>query len=93
MIFDASDNSFINGADSPYYLIDGVCTIFHSAMHENRPVVFAVGSVVKPKPHPSVNKAQLLDYTLKNTWEESKHDFRLIQIYVLISCKKYTDFY
>ena len=53
-------------------------------MHENRPVVFAVGSVVKPKPHPSVNKAQLLDYTLKNTWEESKNDFRLIRNYVYV---------
>jgi len=67
LIFDASDNSFINGADSPYYLIDGVCTIFHSAMHENRPVVFA--GYIRPKPS-VINKAQLLDYTLKNTWEE-----------------------
>jgi hypothetical protein len=37
-------------------------------MHENRPVVFAVGRT---------KKAQLLDYTIGNTWEGSKHDFRL----------------
>ena len=85
MIFDASDNAFTNGTELLYNLITGACTIFHSAMHENRPVVFAVESVGKAVE----NKAQLLDYTLGNTWEESKHDFRLNKIYVLISCKKH----
>jgi hypothetical protein len=74
LIFDASDNAFTNGTELLYNLVDGACTIFHSAMHENRPVVFAGGSVGKPRE----NKAQLLDYTLGNTWEESKHEFRLI---------------
>jgi hypothetical protein len=69
LIFDASDNSFINGTDLPNDLSNGACAVFNSAMHENRPVVFA-GAFVK--------KAQLLDYTLENTWEESKHEFRLI---------------
>ena len=40
-------------------------------MHENRPVVFAGAGYG--------NKSQLLDYTLGNTWEESKHDFKLIE--------------
>ena len=84
MIFDASDNSFANGTELLFKLHGEVCTVFNSAMHENRPVVFAGGSYGNIG-----NKAQLLDYTLGNTWEESKHDFRLNKIYVLISCKKY----
>ena len=36
-------------------------------MHENRPVVFAGAGYEK--------KAQLFDYTITNTWEESKYDF------------------
>ena len=81
MIFDASDNTFTNGTELLYDLIEGACTIFNSAMHENRPVVFAVGRT---------KKAQLLDYTIGNTWEGSKHDFRLIKsMYAMINCKKY----
>lgn len=81
MIFDASDNAFTNGTELLYDLIEGACTIFNSAMHENRPVVFAVGRT---------KKAQLLDYTIGDTWEGSKHDFRLIKsMYVMINCKKY----
>ena len=77
MIFDASDNVFTNGPELPNILRNGACTIFNSAMHENRPVVFAGGSVhIKGKPRE--NNAQLLDYTLGNTWEESKHEFRFI---------------
>ena len=71
MIFDASNNAFTNGTELPNDLVEGACTIFNSAMHENRPVVFA-GALWG-------NKAQLLDYTLGNTWEESKHNFRLIK--------------
>ena len=70
MIFDASDNSFTNGTELPNDLVEGACTIFNSAMHENRPVVFASAG--------SMKQAQLLDYTQGNTWEKSKHDFRLV---------------
>jgi len=66
LIFDASDNAFTNGIELLYNLVNGACTIFHSAMHENRPVVFAGESYGSPRE----NKAQLLDYTLGNTWEE-----------------------
>ena len=54
----------------PNNLSNGACTIFNSAMHENRPVVFAGASG---------GKAQLLDYKLGSTWEESKHQFRFIK--------------
>ena len=53
----------------PNELRGGTCTIFNSPAHENRPVVFAGGRF---------SKAQLLDYSFGNTWEESKHDFRII---------------
>ena len=64
----------------PNDLANGACTIFNSAMHENRPVVFA-GTT-------SENKAQLLDYTIGNTWEESKHEFRFI-IKTTLGCKMF----
>ena len=58
----------------PTNQVHGACTIFNSAMHENRPVVFAgAGGYLH-------YKAQLLDYTLANTWEESKHASRLMKI-------------
>ena len=80
MIFDASDNSFTNGTELPNDLVEGACTIFNSAMHEHRPVVFAGAGYG--------NKAQLLDYTIGNTWEESKHEFRFI-IKTTLGCKMF----
>ena len=50
-------------------LTHGACAIFKSAIHGNRPVVFAGAGREK--------KAQLFDYTIANTWEESKHEFSL----------------
>jgi len=55
----------------PNELRSGTCTIFNSPAHENRPVVFAGGRYTK---------AQLLDYSLENTWEESKYESRIIRI-------------
>ena len=52
-------------------LTHGACAIFKSAIHGNRPVVFAGAGREK--------KAQLFDYTIANTWEESKHEFSLIK--------------
>ena len=72
MIFDASDNSFTTGPELPNWLVTGACTIFNSAMHENRPVVFAGAGFEK--------KAHLLDYTVDpDTWIKSKREFRLIE--------------
>ena len=88
MIFDASDNSFTNGTELLFKLHGEVCTVFNSAMHENRPVVFAGGSYGNIG-----NKAQLLDYTLGNTWEKSKNDFRLIKYYVDELYKKHSAVY
>ena len=67
--------------------VDGACTIFNSPLHEYRPVVFWAGAFYSSVAQESGNHIQLLDYTLKNTWEYCKHDFRLIK--VLINCKKY----
>jgi hypothetical protein len=47
---------------------EGACTLFYSALHENRPVVLAVGGQSNPTP-------QLLDYSTENAvWENSKYD-------------------
>ena len=54
------------------WLVTGACTIFNSAMHENRPVVFAGAGFEK--------QAHLLDYTVdSDTWIKSKREFRLIE--------------
>ena len=61
-------------------LTHGACAIFKSAIHGNRPVVFAGAGREK--------KAQLFDYTIANTWEESKHEFRFI-IKTTLGCKMF----
>ena len=67
--------------------VDGACTIFNSPLHEYRPVVFVATAYYNTMAQETEDHIQLLDYTLKNTWEYCKHDFRLIK--VLINCKKY----
>ena len=47
---------------------EGACTLFYSPLHENRPVVLAVGGQSNPTP-------QLLDYSSENAvWENSKYN-------------------
>ena len=64
-------------------LTHGACAIFKSPIHGNRPVVFAGAGREK--------KAQLFDYTIANTWEESKHDFSLIKSTVKLGNKERFD--
>lgn len=46
---------------------EGACTLFYSPLHENRPVVLAVGGQSNPTP-------QLLDYSSENAvWENSMY--------------------
>ena len=76
MIFDASDNSFNTGPEITIGLIDGLtCTIFNSPLHDNRPVVFVAASYFSSTAQENEEQIQLLDYTLKDTWEYCKHDF------------------
>ena len=88
MIFDSSDNSYTTGPEITLGLFNGqACTIFNSPLHGNRPVVFVAETYFGSGTQETEDHIQLLDYTLKNTWEYCKHDFR--QIKVLINCKKY----
>ena len=72
------------GAQTNFF--DGACTIFNSPLHEYRPVVFVAAAFYSSTAQETEDHIQLLDYTLKNTWEYCKHDFRLIKF--LINCKK-----
>ena len=72
------------GANTKF--VDGAGTIFNSPLHEYRPVVFVATAYYNTMAQETEDHIQLLDYTLKNTWEYCKHDFRLIK--VLINCKK-----
>ena len=66
LIFNPEDNTFTTGPSLLYQRYYAGCTLFMSPMHQNRPVVLAVGG------HGQSN-AEVLDYTITNAaWEESK---------------------
>ena len=64
LLFDPSDNSFTDGPTLIHGRRSAACTLFNSPLHGNRPVVLSVGRS---------NKAEILDYTTENEWEESKY--------------------
>ena len=75
-IFDGSANSFTDG---PFMLFDrsyAACTLFYSQKHGNRPVILAAGGAGDSIIGDS-KTAEVFDYTVSNSWEESKHRFYL----------------
>lgn len=62
LIFDPKDNSFTTGPSLRSNKIYGGCAQFLSAKHNNRPVVLAAGG--------NTRRAEILDYTNANAWEE-----------------------
>ena len=66
IIYDHEANAF---STAPSLLFDrngGACALFYSPLHENRPVVLAVGGY-------NTDTAEIYDYTHSNEWEKSKH--------------------
>ena len=66
-IFNPEDDTFTTGPTLLYRKIEAGCTLFMSPLHENRPIVLAVGGS-------SQSTAEVLDYTVANAiWEEGKN--------------------
>ena len=66
LTFDAADNSFTTGPSLSYDRRHAACTLFHSDLHNGRPVVLSVGGV-------SQATAEVYDYTISNQWQTSIH--------------------
>ena len=66
MIFNPADNTFTDGPTLLYNRYSAGCTIFHSPLHDNRPVIMIAGGLDQAT-------AEVYDYTNGNAWEESRH--------------------
>ena len=73
LFYDPVANNFVQGPPMNSDRTTGACTLFHSPMHDNRPVVLALGGYAGVT-------AEILDYsTVGAGWEYSK-----FQIYKLV---------
>jgi hypothetical protein len=66
LVFDTADNSYTTGPSMSYSRSSLACTLFHSDMHNGRPVVLAAGGSFK-------TTIEVYDYTNSNQWETSIH--------------------
>ena len=61
-----ADNSYTTGPSVTYNKYHAACTLFHSDLHNGRPVVLAAGGYQQAT-------AEVYDYTNSNQWETSIH--------------------
>ena len=67
LVFDTADNSYTTGPSMSYSRKSLACTLFHSDLHNGRPVVLAAGGRYQ-------KTAEVYDYTTNsNQWETSIH--------------------
>ena len=71
IIMDPADNSFGSGPSMSYKREHAACTLFHSPLHNGRPVVLAAGGRNQAT-------AEVYDYTIANQWLTSMHLIILI---------------
>ena len=67
--FDPKDETFEFIGNTQCYHYDGGCTLFYSPTHKNRPQIFIGGSRYSE----AEKCAEILDYTITNSWERSKY--------------------
>ena len=68
IIYDPTSDTF---SDAPSLLFErqhAGCALFYSPLHDNRPVVFAVGGFGE-----DAATTEILDYTHTNSWEQSEY--------------------
>ena len=63
-IYDPSTNSYTEGPSMIFDRREAACTLFHSQKHGNRPVILISGG--------GQTTSEIFDYTVANTWEQSK---------------------
>jgi hypothetical protein len=67
LVFDPADNSYTTRPSMSYERRNSACTLFHSDLHNGRPVVLAAGGIGQ-------TTAEVYDYTTNsNQWETSIH--------------------
>ena len=66
LVFDPADNSYTTGPSMKYERVYSACTLFHSQLHNGRPVVLAAGGSWQAT-------AEVYDYTNSNQWQTSIH--------------------
>ena len=60
-------NNYGEGPSLNHYRYNAACALFHSPLHENRPVILLTGGNYDSE------IAEVLDYTASSSWEESKY--------------------
>ena len=68
MILDPNSNLYTTGPSLSYGRNLAACTLFNSALHNNRPVVLVAGGQDQAT-------AEVYDYTIANQWQTSIHLF------------------
>ena len=66
-LFNPTTGSYTSMAEMNFERQNSACTVFYSAKHGNREVVYIGGGG-----WPSDEKAEILDFTMTETWEQSK---------------------
>ena len=66
LVFNTADNSYTTGPSMSYSRGSPACTLFHSDLHNGRPVVLAAGGSYE-------TTIEVYDYTNSNQWETSIH--------------------
>ena len=66
LVFDPADNSYTTRPSMSYERRNSACTLFHSDLHNGRPVVLAAGGWKQAT-------AEVYDYTYANQWQTSMH--------------------
>ena len=66
LVFNQADNSYTTGPSMSYERRHSACTLFHSDLHNGRPVVLAAGGYGQAT-------AEVYDYTNSNQWQTSIH--------------------
>ena len=65
-IYNPANNTFTDGPRLYYDRNNAGCALFFSPMHDNRPVIMIAGGFYQAA-------AEVLDYTISNAWEQSRH--------------------
>ena len=77
LLFDPIADDFVEGPPMNNERTTGACTLFYSPMHNNRPVVLALGGYAGVT-------TEILDYSVVGTgWEYSKFDVLVFKISII----------
>ena len=72
VFYDPITETFTPGQDMNYYRYSAGCALFESAYHGGRPVVIVVGGHSGGGIYKPLQKTEVLDYTISDTWTVCK---------------------